>query len=135
MAQARDAARYIRDAFDYFGRREVRNPGGAISRFRLFDCDFDGGHRLVGQEAAQNDLYEALEGFVRIGRVNKLVLLHGPNGSAKTTMLEALQRALEAYSRTERGALYKFSWVFPNKAAKSGAIGFGVLYVVLSATG
>jgi predicted Ser/Thr protein kinase len=123
---ARNAAQYLRDAFDFFGRREVRNPGGAISRFRLFDCDFDGGHRLVGQEAAQNDLYEALEGFVRIGRVNKLVLLHGPNGSAKTTMLEALQRALEAYSRTERGALYKFSWVFPNKAAKSGAIGFGV---------
>ena len=123
---ARNAAQYLRDAFDFFGRREVRNPSGKISRFRLFDCDFDGGHRLVGQEAAQCGLYDAIEGFVRIGRVNKMLLLHGPNGSAKTTMLEALHRALEAYSRSEEGALYRFSWVFPTKVAARGSIGFGL---------
>lgn len=122
---ARNAAQYLRDAFEHFGRREVRTPSGKISRFRLFDTEFDGGHRLVGQEVAQNAFYEALEGFVRVGRVNKLILLHGPNGSAKTTMLDALQRALEAYSRTDGGALYRFSWVFPNKAVRSGSIGFG----------
>ncbi|HFE45036.1 MAG TPA: serine protein kinase PrkA [Nannocystis exedens] len=123
---ARNAAQYLRDAFNFFGRREVRNPGGKINRFRLFDCEFDGGHRLVGQEAAQCELFEAIEGFVRVGRVNKLLLLHGPNGSAKTTMLEALHRALEAYSRSESGALYRFSWVFPTKVASRGSIGFGL---------
>jgi len=126
QVHARNAAQYLRDAFDDFGRREVRNPSGKVNRFRLFDCEFDGGHRLVGQEAAQCELYDAIEGFVRIGRVNKLLLLHGPNGSAKTTMLEALHRALEAYSHTERGALYRFSWVFPTKVAGSGSIGFGL---------
>ena len=121
--QARSAARYLRDALDHYGRREVRTPSGKISRFCLFDCDFDDGHRLVGQEVAQNALYEALDGFVRVGQVNKLILLHGPNGSAKTTLLEALQRALEAYSRTDEGALYRFSWIFAARPGR-GSIGF-----------
>jgi len=123
---ARNAAQYLRDCFDHYGRRDVRIPSGKVARFRLFDCEFDGGvGRLVGQELAQNAFYEALDGFVRIGRVNKLLLLHGPNGSAKTTFLEATMRALEAYSETEGGALYKFSWVFPSKSSRSGGIGFG----------
>ncbi len=99
-------------------------PSGQISRHRLFDCEFDGWHRLVGQEEAQNELYEAIAGFARLGRINKLVLLVGPNGSAKSTMLESLQRALEVYSRTDRGALYRFAWVFPNRRQQSGGIGF-----------
>lgn len=121
---ARSAAQYIRDAFEHFGRRDVRTPSGQISRWRLFDTEFDGWHRLVGQEEAQNELYEIIEGFGRLGRVNKMLLLHGPNGSAKSTLLESLQRALEVYSRTERGAQYQFAWVFPNKREVAGGIGF-----------
>ena len=133
QVHARNAAQYLRDCFDYYGRRGVRIPSGKVSRFRLFDCDFDhpgGGPqigpsaRLVGQERAQNAFYEAIDSFVRIGRVNKLLLLHGPNGSAKTTFLDSVMRALEAYSQTDQGALYRFSWVFPNKAVRSGGIGF-----------
>ncbi len=65
---ARNAAQYLRDCFDHYGRRDVRIPSGKVARFRLFDCEFDGGvGRLVGQELAQNAFYEALDGFVRIG--------------------------------------------------------------------
>ncbi len=122
---ARSAGQYVVDAFNHFGKRPVRTPGGEISRFRVFDGEFDGGYRLVGQEEAQNAFYEAIDGFVRIGRVNQLLLLHGPNGSAKTTMLDSLQRALEVYSRTDQGALYRFSWVFPTREQRAGGIGFG----------
>src|SRR5690606_26009336 len=93
-------------------------------RHRLFDCEFNGWHRLVGQEDAQNALFDAVEGYVRLGRVNKLLLLHGPNGSAKSTMLESLQRALEVYSRSDDGAVYRFAWVFPNRKEVRGGIGF-----------
>ncbi|MBK8236669.1 MAG: serine protein kinase PrkA [Deltaproteobacteria bacterium] len=124
---ARSAAQFVLDAFAHFGRRDVRTPSGQISRHRLFDCEFDGWHRLVGQEEAQNELYDVISGFVRVGRVNKTVILHGPNGSAKSTMLESLQRALEVFCRTERGALYRFAWVFPNRRQQSGGIGFGQL--------
>ena len=122
---ARDAARYVRDAFDHFGRDEVRVPSGRITRFRIFDRAYDGGQRLVGQEQAQNEIYEALSGYCRLGRVNSLVLLHGPNGSAKSTILECVQRGLEAYSHTEEGAQYRFAWVFPTREPKGGGIGFG----------
>ena len=132
---ARCAAQYVKDAFDHFGRRDVRTPSGQISRWRLFDTEFDGWHRLVGQEEAQNELYEAIDGFVRLGRVNKLLLLHGPNGSAKSTMLESLQRALEVYSRTEKGALYRFAWVFPNRRQTGGGIGFSNTDVLRDAMG
>lgn len=126
QVHARNAAQYLRDCFLHYGRRDVRIPSGKVARFRLFDCEFDGGAgRLVGQEPAQNAFFEALDSFVRIGRVNKLLLLHGPNGSAKTTFLDAIMRALEAYSQTEGGALYRFSWVFPTKSTRSGGIGFG----------
>ncbi|MCH9684689.1 MAG: serine protein kinase PrkA, partial [Deltaproteobacteria bacterium] len=132
---ARSAAQFVRDAFEHFGTRSVRTPKGQIQRYCLFDSEFDGWHRLVGQEEAQNELYEAIEGFVRLGRTNKLLLLHGPNGSAKSTMLESLQRALEVYSRTERGALYRFAWVFPNRQHSTGGIGFSASQALQDALG
>jgi predicted Ser/Thr protein kinase len=66
-----------------------------------------------------------LNSFVRVGRVNKLILLHGPNGSAKSSIVAALQRALEDYSRKAPGALYRFNWVFPSEKLVKGSIGFG----------
>ena len=35
--QCRDAARYLRDAFDHFGRSTLKRPWGEITRYRLFD--------------------------------------------------------------------------------------------------
>lgn len=122
---ARNAAQYVRDALDHFGRRQVRTPSGELSRFRLFDREYDEGHRLVGQEGAQNEIYEALDGFCRLGRVDALLLLHGPNGSAKSTILDCLQRGLEVYSHTDDGAMYRFAWVFPTRQTTDGGIGFG----------
>src|SRR5680860_1049471 len=77
---ARNSAQYVRDAFDHFGRAQVRTPQGTVNRFRLFDRQFDDGPRLVGQERAQNELYEVLDGYCRLGRIDSLALLHGPNG-------------------------------------------------------
>jgi serine protein kinase len=122
---ARNSAQYARDALDHFGRTHVRTPQGSVTRFNLFDREFDDGPRLVGQERAQNELYEVLDGFCRLGRIDSLMLLHGPNGSAKSTILECLQAGLEAYSRTDAGMAYRFAWVFPTREKGSAGIGFG----------
>jgi predicted Ser/Thr protein kinase len=71
------------------------------------------------------DLYRILSNFVREGRANRLPLLHGPNGSAKSTVARCLMLALEHYSKSEDGALYRFHWVFPSRKSTRGAIGFG----------
>jgi len=53
------------------------------------------------------------------------VLLHGPNGSAKSTFVSCLARALEYYSTLDEGALYRFNWIFPSQKLQKGGIGFG----------
>ncbi len=123
---ARTAAQYARDVFDHFGTEVVKTPRGEVTRFKLFDVEFDGGRdRLVGQEEVQGRVYRALKNFVREHRVNKLLLLHGPNGSAKSTFVSCIARALEHYSTLDEGALYRFSWIFPSQQVQRGGIGFG----------
>ena len=123
----RDAATYLRDAFDHHGWFEEQHPWGRTTRYRIFDQPFqDGRERLVGQEPAQAAFYRAISGFVRDGRANRLILLHGPNGSSKTTFVQCIVRALENYSSTAAGALYRFHWVFPtDKIERGGGLGFG----------
>ncbi len=124
---ARSSVQYVRDCFLYFRRDTKPLVWGDVAHFGLFDAPFDDGRaRLVGQNLAQEKVFRLLDNFVREGRVNKLILLHGPNGSAKSTLVELMMRALEAYSRTDEGALYRFNWIFPNeRKAQGGSIGFG----------
>ncbi|MBN2493944.1 MAG: serine protein kinase PrkA [Deltaproteobacteria bacterium] len=124
--QLRGAAHYIRDTFDYFGTREIQTPAGNRKRFRLFDAAFqDGVGRVAGQEEPQGKIYRLLENFVRTGRVNRLILLHGPNGSAKTSIIRAIVAGMEHYSSTEEGSLYHYRWIFPSEEIARGQIGFG----------
>lgn len=130
LRHTRDAARYIRDCFDYYGSYEVDRPWGKLTRYRLFDLEFERGEGLgstdflVGHEHLQQAFHRGLENFAREGRANRLLLLHGPNGSAKSTFAQCLMRALEHYSKSDEGALYRFSWVFP-RGTDGKTIGFG----------
>jgi serine protein kinase len=45
------------------------------------------------------------------GTERRVLLLHGPVGSAKSTIARLLKRGLERYSRTDEGALYTFGWM------------------------
>jgi serine protein kinase len=124
--QLRSSTQYILDCFDHYGTETVKYPWGDITRFKLFDAPWAGGEdRLFGQEFVQNEVYDVFQTFVRDGRPNKLILLHGPNGSAKSTFIRCLGRALENYSTLEEGALYRFSWIFPAQKSTRGGIGFG----------
>src|SRR6185312_7926911 len=126
VRQLRSAAQYLRDVFDHFGTEPVRTPRGPMTRWRLFDCPWDNGKdALVGQEEVQAAVYRLVSNFAREGRTNRLILLHGPNGSAKSTFVACLQRAMEHYSTLEDGALYKFNWIFPSQKLTKGGIGFG----------
>jgi serine protein kinase len=124
--QLRNAAQYMSDVVDHFGTEEVKLPTGTFTRYQLFDAAHDGGlGRVVGQMRVQEHLVRLLHNFVRAGRIDRLILLHGPNGSAKTSIIQALTRAAEVYSTTVEGALYRFNWVFPTGAVQRGSLGFG----------
>jgi len=125
----RDAARYLRDCFDHYGSYQVERPWGTLTRYRLFDLEFERDEGLsptdflVGHEHIQQSFHRALENFAREGRANRLLLLHGPNGSAKSTFAQCLMRALEHYSKSDEGALYRFSWIFP-RGSDGKTVGF-----------
>jgi serine protein kinase len=124
--QLRSAGQYVRDVFDHFGTETVRTPRGPMMRWRLFDCPWDGGKdALQGQEEIQASVYRLVSNFAREGRTNRLILLHGPNGSAKSTFVACLQRGMEHYSTLDEGALYRFNWIFPSQKLTKGGIGFG----------
>ncbi len=124
--QVRSAAQYLRDVFDHYGTLSVRSPRGALTRWRLFDCPWDEGKEsLKGQEEVQASVYRLISNFAKEGRTNRLMLLHGPNGSAKSTFVGCLQRAMEHYSALDEGALYRFNWIFPSQRIAKGGIGFG----------
>ena len=113
----RSSAQYMSDMMDHFGKDG--------RRFKLFDQEFsDSRFRLVGQEAVQEQIHQILQSFIREGVNNKLILLHGPNGSAKTSIISCLIRGLEEYSQDNAGAVYRFHWIFP--ADRFGKPGLGL---------
>jgi serine protein kinase len=122
----RSSAQYLKDVFDYYGTEERSLPQGRVRRYKLFDAPWaQGDGRVAGQELVQQELYRLIANFVRDGRVSKLILLHGPNGSAKSSMVRCIQAGMENYSRTPEGALYSYAWIFPSEKIVKGKLGFG----------
>ncbi len=123
--QLRSSPQFAKDCFDYWGTDEVKYAWGTQRRFRLFDCPWsERGDQLLGQEGVQNQVYRALCNFVNEGAANKLMLLHGPNGSAKSTLVRCIGRGLQAYSEKDEGAMYRFNWIFPKQKLSRADIGF-----------
>lgn len=124
-AHLRSSSQYIRDVFDHFGTRTLELPHGRVTRFQLFDAPWaDGEGHVAGQEAVQNELYRLVNNFARDGRVSRLVVLHGPNGSAKSSLLGCMQAGMERYSHTDDGAVYTYAWIFPSEKIVKGTLGF-----------
>src|SRR5262245_4950454 len=58
-----------------------------------------------------NTFKSAAQGY---GTEKRVLLLHGPVGSAKSTIARLLKRGLEEYSRTDTGAVYAYGWKMPD---------------------
>lgn len=121
--QVRGTAQYAVDMMDYFGKTSSSDPATPV-RFKLFDLPVDGqAPKVVGQEQVQNQIYRTLKSFARSRFNNKLVLLHGPNGSAKSSLIHALMGGMERYSAEPEGALYGINWIFPVERYTKGGMG------------
>jgi len=58
-----------------------------------------------------NAFKSAAQGY---GTERRVLLLHGPVGSSKSTIARLLKRGLEDYSRTDEGMLFSYSWKMPD---------------------
>lgn len=117
----RGSAQYMLDMLDHFGETHTKS---GERHFKVFDMEFDDPHhRVVGQNEVQERIYSTLQNFVREGINNKLILLHGPNGSAKSSVVNCITRGLEKYSEKPEGACYRFNWIFPVEKYVKGELG------------
>ena len=118
----RDAARYLADCFGHFGTAEVQRAGRKVQRFRLFDLPWDErrkNERLVGQEEIQAEFHRALSNFVREGRINRLVMLHGPNGNFPPRMPKSVTLPCNSAAKTIHFLSGVSGWGHPYGTDKS----------------
>jgi len=117
-AQAtRGSAQFVVDMMDYYGKVPVQLPEGGCFRFKIFE------NKVIGHESIQTEIYKTLQSYAQIGVNHRLILLHGPNGSAKSTLIQALMGGMEDFSHTLEGAVHTFSWVFPIDRISRGSLG------------
>jgi serine protein kinase len=92
---------------------EYRKP---IVRYRFFDDPFENGRDAVfGIDVHLMKLVNVLKSAaLGFGPEKRVLLLHGPVGSAKSTIVRLMKKAVEAYSRSPEGALYTFEWHLPD---------------------
>jgi serine protein kinase len=112
---ARNAWQRLLDMIESHG--SVRpEPGlrqrGATRRWKIFDDPFgDGEDAVYGLDEPLAQLVQTIRAGARgLGPERRVVLLHGPVGSSKSTIARLLKRGLEEYSKTDEGALYTFDW-------------------------
>lgn len=118
----RNAPEYILDALDYWGIEKYNKFGKTMMRFKGLSLSPKNDERLVGHEQIQTKLYQVLKTLCRNN--SKMILLVGPNGSAKSTLWNALSYSLEAYSKEFEGARYSIEWIFPYSQTFSRKMGF-----------
>ena len=94
---------------------DVRDESRGVRRmhYRFFDDpDNDGRDAVFGLDESLEMLVNALKSAAKgYGIEKRVLLLHGPVGSSKSTIARLLKRGMERYSATDEGALYTLGWV------------------------
>jgi serine protein kinase len=96
-----------------YGTEEYIDNKKKLIRYNFFRDEIDDGKDAVfGLDIPlmrlMNVLKAASEGY---GPERRVILLHGPVGSSKSTIARLLKKGLERYSTTHEGALFTFQWV------------------------
>ncbi len=111
----RNASEYLLNVFEQGGFYDTQIGHVKAKRYKIFDLPISRISQIVGCESVQNNIASILKSFVRQGSSSRLLILHGPNGSAKSSTIEAIATSMQKYSETDDGAVYRFSWVFPTE--------------------
>ncbi|MBF0205938.1 MAG: hypothetical protein HQK53_03530 [Oligoflexia bacterium] len=116
-AECRPSCKYLKDMFDNFGRTDN-------GLFKVYLTSSTSSGAVYGHQRVFEQIYQNLLNFIEEGFNNKFLLLVGPNGSAKSSIVRKIMEGAEEYSKTREGALYTFSWIFPIDSFIRGTLGF-----------
>jgi len=109
---ARTAYQRLYDMILSYGSESYTEFREELTHYKFFDDPIDGGKDAVfGIDRHLMELVQMFQSAARgYGTERRVLLLHGPVGSSKSTIVRLLKKGLEHYSRTDEGALYTISW-------------------------
>jgi serine protein kinase len=109
----RNAFERIYDMILSYGTREYVDNKKKIVHYNFFDDPDDRGQDAIyGLDIPLMRLVNIFKSAAKgYGTERRVILLHGPVGSSKSTIARLLKKGLERYSKTPQGALYTFGWI------------------------
>src|SRR5689334_20905636 len=108
----RTAYQRLYDMILSHGTEDVYEHKEKIVRYKFF-TDFAAKHcdGIYGLDRPLMHLVNAFKSAAKgYGTERRVLLLHGPVGSSKSTIARLLKKGLEEYSRTDEGMLFSFAW-------------------------
>ncbi|CAN5659129.1 serine protein kinase [soil metagenome] len=114
-AVARNSFQRVFDMIMTYGTETFTQFKQELTRYKFFGDPVDNGaDAIFGLERPLMQLVDffksAAQGY---GTEKRILLLHGPVGSSKSTIARLLKKGLESYSKIEAGKLYSYSWRLP----------------------
>lgn len=130
-AVTRNAFQRLYDLILTYGTEEYVEFKKKITSYNFFKDPFENGRDAVfgldvHLQKMVNVLKAAAQGY---GPEKRVILLHGPVGSSKSTIVRLMKKGVEKYSYTDEGALYTFRWHVGDKELAQRILGTTEDYV------
>ena len=108
----RNAWQRLYDLVESFGTSNYTEYKKQITRHEFFSDPFEGRDAVFGIDVHLQKLVRVLRAAaLGYGPERRILLLHGPVGSAKSTIARLFKKGLEWYSRQPEGRMYTYSWI------------------------
>ncbi len=108
----RNAFQRLFDLITSYGTEEYVEFKKKITSYNFFKDPIENGKDGVfGLDVHLMKLVNVLKAAAHgYGPEKRVILLHGPVGSSKSTIARLIKKGVEHYSHTDEGALYSFKW-------------------------
>ncbi|WP_411966773.1 PrkA family serine protein kinase [Haloferax sp. YSSS75] len=113
---ASHASKYLLEAIESMGTRQVVEQGEEKQRYRFFDDPAnDGEHAVLGNTDVLNAFVDDLRTIAADrGKAEKIVWFDGPTATGKSELKRCLINGLREYSKTDAGRRYTVEWNVAN---------------------
>src|SRR5438876_83359 len=112
----RSAYQRLYDMILSHGVEDVYEQKDKVTRYKFF-TEFAARHgdAIYGLDRQLMNLVNTFKSAAKgYGTEKRVLLLHGPVGSSKSTIARLLKRGLEDYSKTDAGMIFSFAWKGPD---------------------
>lgn len=122
LALVREDRRVVRTAYQRvydmilsYGSEEYLDNKKKVISYNFFSDPVNNGHDAIyGLDIPLMRLVNVFKAAANeYGTEKRIILLHGPVGSSKSTIARLLKKGLEEYTKTDEGRLYTFVWKLP----------------------